>query len=146
MMTDTPIHVMYTDDDPDDRELFQEAMARIKTPNIVKTYADCDSMIEDLQALDDTNMDRTIIFLDINMPGKSGIQCLEEMRKTDRYAMIPIVMFTTSTSLIDVQESRRLRANLFLNKPLDFQEQILLLDKLLSPKGYEMLVSSSPSA
>jgi len=121
-------------------------MSRLNIPNVVKTYADCDSMVEDLPLVVNMDKYRTIIFLDISMPGKSGIRCLEDMRKNDKYAMIPIVMFTTSTSLIDVQESRRLRANLFLNKPLDFQELVLFLDKLFSPKWYKMLMSSSPSA
>jgi CheY-like chemotaxis protein len=133
----TPINIVLTDDDEDDRDLFAEALSRLNFKTSLRTFKDCRSMINRL--LKDKKEDLPhVIFLDINMPGKNGLECLSELKADTRYKEIPVVMFTTSARTSDVQESSRLGADLFLNKPSEFSELISLLNKLITPTGFKL--------
>jgi CheY-like chemotaxis protein len=135
------IQIVLTDDDEDDRELFKEALSRADSKTSLTTFKDCESMVSGLLKGKSRELPR-MIFLDINMPDKSGLQCLKELRKDAQYKRVPVIMFTTSGRLIDVQEARKFGANLFLNKPSDFTELKSLLNKLISPAGYQMLLGT----
>jgi CheY-like chemotaxis protein len=133
----TPINVILTDDDEDDRELFGEALSRLNFKTNLKTFEDCESMVNALLKSQKPNLP-DVIFLDINMPGKNGLECLKQLKGHVSYKQVPIVMFTTSVRLVDIQEARKLGASLFLNKPSDFNELISLLNKLITPSGFKM--------
>lgn len=63
-----------------------------------------------------------IIFLDINMPGKNGLECLKELRQEGRFNEIMIVIYSTSGAESDIREAYRYGANNYLKKPGDFAE------------------------
>ncbi len=139
---DRTIHVVLTDDDGDDRELFREAVGRLGIKTDLQTFSDCEKMVKSLLK-DRTGKTPDVIFLDVNMPGKNGLACLRELREDVEFARVPVIMFTTSARLIDIQQARKFGANLFLNKPSDFNELTALLKKLLSPAGYRTLVTAN---
>ena len=60
-----------------------------------------------------------LIFLDINMPGMDGKECLIEMRRINGLKHIPVIMFSTYISEKDVAIYQRLHASC-LQKPSDF--------------------------
>lgn len=135
------IKIIHTDDDIDDREIFQEAISRIEIKTTLQSFADCDSMVSYLSTSKDGDLP-DVIFLDINMPGKNGLVCLKELRSDRKFAGIPIVILTTSSRNEDMQEAKKLGANLFLNKPSDFKELKMLLNNLLKPSGLQMLATA----
>jgi CheY-like chemotaxis protein len=132
------IKVIHTDDDPDDRELFKEALSRIDFKTSLQSFADCSSLVNNLLKTRDGGLP-DVIFLDINMPKKNGLSCLKEIRDNKRFEKIAIVILTTSTRPEDVQEANKLGANLFLNKPSNFKELKSLLSHLLKPSGLQFL-------
>jgi DNA-binding response OmpR family regulator len=146
-INDKPIQVVLTDDDEDDRELFGEALSQLNFKVKLKTYQDCNSMVNAVLKIKKADLPN-VIFLDINMPGKTGLDCLKELKADAHCKEVPVVMFTTSSSLSDVQESRKLGADLFLNKPQDFKELVSILNKLITPTGFQMANSADlrPSA
>jgi CheY-like chemotaxis protein len=62
------------------------------------------------------------IFLDLNMPKLNGKECLIEIKKLPKYANVPIIIYTTSSSQKDKQEIMDLGAQYFLTKPTRISE------------------------
>jgi CheY-like chemotaxis protein len=113
------------DDDADDVELFMEALAETSPSDV------CYHAIDGQEALDKLNNHEIdppdIIFLDINMPGMNGWQCLRLLKSSDTYKDIPVVMYSTSSTKRDKDIALNLGAQSFLTKPADYQD----LKKLL---------------
>jgi CheY-like chemotaxis protein len=53
---------------------------------------------DSVKAKDERRALPEVIFLDWNMPGLSGEQCLKAIRKIQRLDNIPVIVFTTSTA------------------------------------------------
>ena len=56
------------------------------------------------------------IFLDINMPLKNGLECLQEIRNDERFKELVIVMFSNDTSQEIIENSFENGANVYLSK------------------------------
>ena len=61
-----------------------------------------------------------LIILDLNLPCKSGLEVLMEVKADAELSMIPVVVLTTSTADDDIEKSYRLNANCYITKPADF--------------------------
>lgn len=110
---------LLADDDRDDRDLFREALTGIDK-NIVCHFAEDGS--EALEKINSLAEKPHLIFLDINMPGMNGWQCLTALKKDERYNNIPVIIISTSSHLRDMQIARDLGALCYLVKPNDFNE------------------------
>jgi CheY-like chemotaxis protein len=69
-----------------------------------------------------------VLFLDLNMPRKNGIECLDEIKKNDRFNDIAIAIFSTSSSEEHIEDTFVRGANIYIKKPSDFST----LKKVLS--------------
>jgi CheY-like chemotaxis protein len=82
------------------------------------------------------------VLLDLNLPGVSGLDVLMELRKGDRFALVPVTVLTTSSHPNDIDSCYRAGANSYLIKPVDFQR----FQKMLSSFAeYWFQVAVSPS-
>jgi CheY-like chemotaxis protein len=119
--------ILYVDDDPDDRQIFAEAVKSINDG------IECAMAQDGLDALSylGTHELPDIIFLDINMPLMDGKTCLTEIRGTKETAGIPVVIFTTSNNPAERTECENLGANDFLLKPVSFLEMKDILTSIL---------------
>ncbi|RZJ35923.1 MAG: response regulator [Flavobacterium sp.] len=110
--------VMLADDDPDDRDLFTEA--------INEYNADVDSVANGVQLMSalqqKVNDLPDLIFLDLNMPEKGGKECLREIRGDKKLKDVPVLIYSTSSSKKDIDETFELGANLYITKPSSFSE------------------------
>ena len=70
-----------------------------------------------------------VIVLDINMPEVSGIDFLEFVRMRDELKNLPIVMLSSETTDIQVDEAMNLGANAFVFKPVTIDELEIALEK-----------------
>jgi len=119
MISPTPLDVLLVDDNPDDLFLIREAFRGIDNFNIIGSHSDGDSAIKFLRECD---VLPSLILMDVNMPRKSGIEVLAELKADDRLRQIPIVMLTTSSRPDDVVQSYNSGAVSYLTKPVDFAE------------------------
>src|ERR1051325_1545133 len=71
-----------------------------------------------------------LILLDLNMPRKNGFDVLRWVRGQTTLRRIPIMIFTTSTLLGDIDMAYALGANAFLTKPSDLNDLIATLKSL----------------
>lgn len=60
-----------------------------------------------------------VVFLDINMPGPSGVDVLKTMRQVD--ASVPVIMVTVNTDVAIVQECLKEGAFGYVPKPFDLK-------------------------
>jgi len=73
-----------------------------------------------------------MIFLDLNMPVKNGIECLKEIRNDKKLDNLPIIVYTTSDNPRDIDTCFDLRANLYVVKPTSFESIIKTLKKIIN--------------
>ncbi len=119
MMTKDFITIILADDDEDDRLFFTDAFDELKINTRVSTYNDG---VELMDYLNDINsILPNILFLDINMPKKNGVECLLEIKKNERFNDIAIAIYSTSSSEEHVEETFINGANIYIKKPNDFQ-------------------------
>lgn len=75
-----------------------------------------------------------LVLLDVMMPGMSGLEVLEQVRKTYPRAELPILMATAKTSSEDVVEALRLGANDYVTKPIDFPVVVARIENHLQTR------------
>lgn len=127
--------VILADDDDDDKILFKMALTRTNVQSDVITVNNGKQLTDYLKKEPPVNP--CIIFLDINMPIKNGLECLEEIKANKKLADIPVIMYSTSDHDGDVSTAFKGGANLYLMKPSHFPVLIKLLAQIfaLNSKG-----------
>jgi CheY-like chemotaxis protein len=119
--------ILYVDDDPDDRQIFEEAISAIDKRHVCLTAQDG---IDALSYLSEGKFP-DIIFLDINMPLMDGSTCLSEIRSNKETTHIPVIMFTTSNNPEDRTKCEHLGATDFILKPFSYPEMKKILASVL---------------
>ena len=125
---DSTIQVLLTDDDADDLMLFEEAIREI--PLSVQLLS-VDNGFELLRLLD-SNYLPNFIFLDVNMPGKSGKECLREIKSNPQLHDISVIMYSTSNNRDDIDTCYTRGADLYVIKQSLFTDIVKMLQKVLS--------------
>lgn len=72
-----------------------------------------------------------LLFLDLNMPCKTGIECIKEIRDNRAFDTLPIVVFTIATQDNAIQTAYGFGANLYFVKPSDLLQLAGSLEKIL---------------
>lgn len=63
-----------------------------------------------------------VLFLDLNMPRKSGYECLEEIKLSERLKNLPVIIFSTSLNLELVDLLYHKGAQYYIRKPGDYDK------------------------
>jgi len=119
------------DDDEDDREIFGIALEDA-APGFECIMAK--NGLEAIEVLSTGNFVPSHIFLDLNMPYMSGIECLKEIKKKPDLADIPVIVYTTSSHSKDMEETKALGATHYLIKPPSLATLIELLTGIFNKK------------
>lgn len=113
-------NIYLADDDSDDIELFQEALLD------VCNYCSLTSSRNGLELLNMLEAQQTalpeMLFIDVNMPLVNGLECLQKIKSEDRLKNIPVVVLTTSATVATIERAYKLGANLFVEKPSDYNK------------------------
>ena len=114
------LHIILTDDDADDRLFFKEAIEETKIKTVLTLLND------GMQLMDYLNQPGVrlpnVVFLDLNMPLKNGMECLKEIRMNSRLSELAIVIYSTSGSEQDIEDAFVNGANIYIKKPNDFSK------------------------
>ena len=128
------ITILIADDDADDRMMMREAFEENRLANDLRFVQDGEELLDYLLgtgAYAGGALARpTIILLDLNMPRKSGLEALAEIKGNPRLRRIPVIVLTTSEEERDVARSYDLGANSFVSKPVDFAEFSRVIQQL----------------
>ena len=124
------LSVFLADDDADDRFLFEEALLEVTNGVTVTTANDG---VQLMSKLNKNNCKFPyIIFLDLNMPLKNGLECLDEIKSDAQLKNIPVVIFSTSTQNETINEVYKKGASYYICKPDNFQKLKIVLGKIFS--------------
>ncbi|MEO6589720.1 MAG: response regulator [Pyrinomonadaceae bacterium] len=127
------VTILLADDDPDDRLLVQEAFEENHLLNVVHTVEDGEELLEYLYKkgkFAKCAVRPNMILLDLNMPRKSGLEALQEIKADPELRSIPVVVLTTSKAEEDIIRSYDLGVNSFVVKPVTFESLVELVKTL----------------
>lgn len=117
-MTTDFIYITLADDDEDDRLFFTDAFSELKIDTKVNTFNDGVELMDYLNTTE--SVLPNILFLDLNMPRKNGVECLLEIKENERFNDIAIAIYSTSSSEEHIEETFVNGANIYIKKPSDF--------------------------
>lgn len=120
------MNILVVDDERDVQTLFEQRF-RKEIRNKELNFAFAFSGEEALAYLNQDDQEAVLILSDINMPGMSGLELLDRIKK--KYAIPPprVMMITAYGDAENFNTAKSLGADDFLTKPVDFT---ILKDKL----------------
>ena len=85
---------------------------------------------EGLQKAKDLKPD--LIILDVVMPKMAGNEVAAALKEDERFSQIPIIFLTClAEGIADKQSNEQIGGNLFIAKPFEADELMLMVDKIL---------------
>jgi CheY-like chemotaxis protein len=115
--------VLLVEDDAGDALLTTEAFAHHWAHDTLHVVGDGEQAIQFLRRTGDfTDVPRPgLILLDLNLPRRSGLEVLADVKSDHDLRSIPVVILTTSQAEEDIIRSYSLHANAYITKPMDFE-------------------------
>lgn len=144
------LNILLADDDKDDCFLFDEALKDLGLETSLTLVYDGEQLMHLLKKRSIAQFD--VLFLDLNMPRKSGFECLEEIKSIDALRSLPVIILSTSFDQRFAEILYKNGAMHFISKPSEFSElrevirQALLLvtsGSVLQPPREKFLLRSS---
>jgi CheY-like chemotaxis protein len=111
------IDIVLVDDDADDRSIFSDALSELKIDTKLTLLEDGRNLLEFLEKSEKLP---DILFLDLNMPYKSGVECLIDIRKHTKFNDLSIAIYSTSSTDKDIEDTFIHGANIYIRKPNNF--------------------------
>ncbi|MDB6026191.1 MAG: response regulator receiver protein [Verrucomicrobiales bacterium] len=124
---DRDLTILIAEDDENDIHLLERALRKNGITNPVQVCRDGEEAINYLRGID-SYADRTkypfpsVIFLDLKMPRKSGLDVLSWLKAHSECSVIPAIMLTSSREESDIAAAYKLGANSYIVKPLNFEK------------------------
>jgi DNA-binding response OmpR family regulator len=121
--------IFFIDDDKEELGIFNLAIKRIDVP-INLTYArSADDLFKLLE-----NFTPDLLFLDLHLPGKSGITCLKMLRHNKKYDSLPIIIYSKLGTDVLIDDCYQARANFYLIKPVSIKGLSVAINKVIETK------------
>ena len=114
------LNILLADDDTDDCNFFKVALEELPLSTLLSTVHDGEQLMNYLS--ENSEHLPHVLFLDINMPRKNGIECLSEIKQNKKLKDFPIVMFSTSNSWDTINMLFKSGAHVYIHKPSDFSQ------------------------
>lgn len=110
-------NIILAEDDEDDKYIFADALKEIDDRIKVEYVTDGNKLMNLLQ-----HFMPDILFLDLDMPHKNGLECLVEIRSHSKLKELPVVVFSSTTRPANIQTAYEMGAHLFLIKSSNFKD------------------------
>lgn len=121
-LTPPVVRVVVVEDNLDDRDLLIRQLRKSKIDEHVKFLTDGKEALYFLSHLPPAMpfMDLIAIFLDLKLPGMSGVELLRAIRSLPRTQNIPVIIMTSSLDPKDFEACQELKVSAFVPKPITF--------------------------
>ena len=120
--------ILLAEDDADDKALFCDLLSHRTDIELMPVAENGVELMETLHATNDSDLPHVII-LDQNMPKQNGLQTLTSIKENNRYANLPVVIYSTYTDEQLIKNSIAAGAVLVISKPV-------------SKQGYEEMINA----
>jgi len=125
-----PFRLILADDDPDDCEMFNEALKRVATDATLETVHNGKELLEYLHNTA-TELPHLVI-LDLNMPIMGGMEAVEAIRNSKQLRHLSVVILSTSSRQEDIEQTCRKGADGYISKPSSFGRLQEIIQKILN--------------
>jgi CheY-like chemotaxis protein len=119
------------EDNVDDSFLLTRQLARAHLEDCVTVVGDGEDAYKILM---ETATPPLAMFLDLRLPGMSGIKLLEKIRQEPRLETMPVVIMTDSVDPGDVEACTKLGVTAYLPKPVGITTFIKIITHLFPTK------------
>ena len=110
-----PKKIIIVEDEPDTAEMFAEMM-RLSGHQVLKSYGGTPAIALISHEVPD------VVVLDVMMPDLSGLEVLRFMRRDPRLESIPVIVVSAKSLPSDIKDGLDAGANIYLTKPVAFQD------------------------
>ena len=120
-------HIILAEDDIDDQNIFQIALQEVDPAIELAFASNGNQLLADLKkAVPD------LVFLDLDMPYKNGLECLVEIRNEPRLEKLPVIVFSSTTKQSNIQTAYEMGAHLFFIKPPVYSDYLSSIRAILN--------------
>lgn len=119
-------NIILAEDDIDDQNIFQIALQEV-SPDINLDFASNGKQL--LELLKQEKPD--LLFLDLDMPYKNGLECLVEIRNNEQLSHLPVIVFSSTTKQSNIQTAYEMGAHLFFIKPPVYKDYLSSIKAIL---------------
>lgn len=118
------LQVLLVENDPAAARLTKEAFKEAGLTEGVVSVADGDEALRYLKQLPNKGLHAhpDLIFLDLHLPKKSGLEVLAELKSTPKLIATPVVVVSGSANPDEIREAYELHASCYVRKPDDLDE------------------------
>lgn len=129
-MHKTGVKLLLADDDRDDCAFFKDALEDLSVEATLITVHDGEELMKKLNS--NSFALPYLLFLDLNMPRKNGLECLEEIKSSDKLKHLPVIIYSTSlnTEVVDLLYFKG--ANYYIRKPASYPELKKVIQQALA--------------
>ena len=121
-------HIFLADDDNDDCLLFKDALDELQLPVGLTTLPNGEELMHCLNSIDELP---DMLFLDLNMPRKNGVDCLIEIKNNEKLRRLSVIIFSTSFQQVVADQLYDGGARYYIRKPSDFTQLKNVIYKVL---------------
>jgi CheY-like chemotaxis protein len=114
--------IVVLEDEPAVARLIERMLAAAGVANPVEVLGEGDAAWACLERHGDDGTPPVLVLLDVNVPGRSGLQVLEAMRAHPALAAVPVVMLSGSGEREDVERATAQGPTRYLTKPEGLHE------------------------
>ena len=115
--------ILLVEDDPDHEVLAIRALKKANVANEVKVARDGEEALAYMKGIvEGTERRPQLVLLDLKLPKVEGLDVLRAIRASEKTALLPVVVLTSSDEERDIVASYRLGVNSYIRKPVDFAE------------------------
>ncbi len=114
------INILLADDDQADCLLFKDALDELPVSANLTIVHNGEQVIEELTKKGNKLPD--VLFLDLNMPRKSGFASLGEIKRSSELQNLPVIIISTASDQKTVRNVFRDAAHYYICKPVEFSQ------------------------
>ncbi|MFB9841611.1 response regulator [Mucilaginibacter ginsenosidivorans] len=126
------INILLVEDNEGDILLTKEALEDSKIINKIRVIRDGKAAISFFESITVKDEIPDLVLLDINLPKVSGHEVLMYIKNAEKYASIPVIILTTSSSEKDILKSYKNHVNCYITKPIevtDFMNAMIKIEE-----------------
>lgn len=113
-----PIKILLVEDDPGHARLIEKNLRRGGIANEIVFFDNGQGLLDYLE----NGIGRLLILLDLNLPVMDGYQVLLRLKSGECTRKIPVIILTTTDIPQEVSKCYELGCNLFITKPVQYDE------------------------
>jgi CheY-like chemotaxis protein len=141
-----PLNILLADDDTDDCSFFKKALKEIPVATNLTIVSDGEQLMDYLSGNSEHLPD--VLYLDLSMPRKNGFECLTEIKESEKFKDLIVVVFSTSFPRDMIYEDKMIKLLLkigaydYIRKSGDFAQLTQIIQKTLNVVAEKNLLNA----